>query len=52
MNQGLDFQSIIFNLQTYWASQGCLSVSLLATLLLPAWGGHHEPGNLFACARS
>lgn len=24
MNQGLDFQSIIFNLQTYWASQGCL----------------------------
>jgi glycyl-tRNA synthetase len=24
MNQGLDFQSIIFNLQTYWASQGCM----------------------------
>jgi len=24
MNQGLDFQSIIFKLQTYWASQGCL----------------------------
>lgn len=24
MKQGLDFQSIIFNLQTYWASQGCL----------------------------
>ncbi len=24
MNQGLDFQSIIFNLQTYWASKGCL----------------------------
>ena len=24
MKQGLDFQSIIFKLQTYWASQGCL----------------------------
>ena len=24
MNQGLDFQSIIFNLQTYWADQGCM----------------------------
>ncbi len=24
MSQGLDFQSIIFNLQTYWASQGCM----------------------------
>ena len=24
MKQGLDFQSIIFNLQTYWANQGCL----------------------------
>jgi len=24
MNQGLDFQSIIFKLQTYWANQGCL----------------------------
>lgn len=24
MNQGLDFQSIIFNLQTYWVDQGCM----------------------------
>lgn len=24
MKRGLDFQSIIFKLQTYWASQGCL----------------------------
>lgn len=24
MKQGLDFQDIIFKLQTYWASQGCL----------------------------
>ena len=24
MNQALDFQSIFFKLQTYWASQGCL----------------------------
>ena len=24
MNQGLDFQSIIFKLQSYWANQGCL----------------------------